>query len=286
MRLMRRHLHLFFVNPGNWIISILSVIVVLALYFLFIRDFTIDAMQNFQVNRHYIELYIDLIMVSGLLVVVNATSCLSICAIFVKDKAQHMINDFLVAPISRTYVYFSYVLAACAISFLVTFLAFVFIGVWFFVEYEFILNLYRVTIMTALILCASMVSSFMLFLFSLAFKSINAFASFNNLFGVVIGFLTGVYIPIGYYPDVIRSVIGGFPLTIITALIRESMGATSLTKLSQGNLQVEDSILTMFGIKAELFQMQISQLQYFFYLAIIIVGMVLWIWGLSKINTH
>ena len=41
---------------------------------------------------------------------------------------------------------------------------------------------------------------------ALMIRSFTSFSTFETLYGVVIGFFTGVYIPIGYYPTIIRNI--------------------------------------------------------------------------------
>ena len=81
-----RHLKLYLKKPTNIILSFLSSGVILSLYFLFIREFTIKAVSNYGFNSQYNELFVDRLMTSGLLIVIGATSVLSIMFIFVKDR--------------------------------------------------------------------------------------------------------------------------------------------------------------------------------------------------------
>ena len=60
--LVYRHLKLFFKNPVNIILSFLSSLVILSLYFLFIRDFTIKAVSDYGFISRYTELFVDQLM--------------------------------------------------------------------------------------------------------------------------------------------------------------------------------------------------------------------------------
>ena len=92
--LIYRHLRLYLKNPANIVLSFLSSFVIISLYFLFIRDFTIKAVGDYGFISNYNELFVDRLMTSGLLIVIEATSVLSIIFIFVKDHYSGIIKDF------------------------------------------------------------------------------------------------------------------------------------------------------------------------------------------------
>jgi multidrug/hemolysin transport system permease protein len=55
-------------------------------------------------------------------------------------------------------------------------------------------------------------TSIVLFITSF-FKSNNAFATASTIIGTLIGFLTGIYLPIGQLPDVVQWVVKVFPVS-------------------------------------------------------------------------
>ena len=77
-------------------------------------------------------------------------------------------------------------------------------------------------------------TSFILFITSFL-KSQNAFATASTIVGTVIGFLTGVYLPIGQLPEGIQWVIKLFPVSHAASLLRQEIMAAPL-KQTFGNL--------------------------------------------------
>lgn len=219
--LVYRHLKLFFKNPVNIILSFLSSLVILSLYFLFIRDFTIKAVSDYGFISRYNELFVDRLMTSGLLIVVGATSVLSIIFIFVKDQYSGIIKDFLVTPISYIKIVYSYFLAAFTVSMVITLLVYIGIEVFFNLVYEEFSSLQIIFYSLLTILCSNIIASLLILIIALGINNFTSFSTFQTLYGVVIGFFTGVYIPIGYYPDVIRNIFFYFPLCQTTSLLRK-----------------------------------------------------------------
>lgn len=218
--LINRHIKLFLKSPTNIILSFLSSLVILSLYFLFIRDFTIKAVSEYGFISNYNELFVDRLMTSGLLIVIGSTSVLSIIFIFVKDMYTGIIKDFSVTPISYIKIIYSYLIAAFIISMIITLLIYFFIKLFFIIYYQNI-NSFKTILYSILIITSSnIISSLLILIIALFINNFNSFATFQTLYGVVIGFFTGVYIPIGYYPTVIRNIFFYFPLCQTTSLLR------------------------------------------------------------------
>ena len=159
-------------------------------------------------------------MTSGLLIVIGSTSVLSIIFIFVKDMYTGIIKDFSVTPISYIKIIYSYFLAAFIISMIITLLIYIFIEL-FFISYYHNINSFKTIFYSILIITSSnIISSLLILIIALFINNFNSFATFQTLYGVVIGFFTGVYIPIGYYPTIIRNIFFYFPLCQTTSLLR------------------------------------------------------------------
>ena len=72
-------------------------------------------------------MFVDRLMTSGLLIVIGATSVLSIILIFVKDHYSDVIKDFLVTSVSYIKIVYSYFFAAFIVSMVIT--LFVYLGI-------------------------------------------------------------------------------------------------------------------------------------------------------------
>ena len=72
-----------------------------------------------------------------------------------------------------------------------------------------------------LIFLSVLASSAMVFFLVSFFSSINAFATASTVIGTLIGFLTGIYIPIGNLPDAVQLIVKIFPVTHAGVLFRQ-----------------------------------------------------------------
>jgi len=190
------------------------------LYFLFIRDFTIKAVADYGFVSDFNSFFVDRLMVSGLFIVIGATSTLSIVAIFIHDKCFGILRDFCVTTLSKVNIIYSYIIAAIIISTFLTLLIYFGVEIFFNIYYD-SFSIKGIISACFLIVVSNIVSSHLIFLIALFLPNITSFSTFETLYGVVIGFFTGVYIPIGYYPNLIRNVFFFFPLTQTTSMLRQ-----------------------------------------------------------------
>lgn len=228
--LIARHLKLYLKKPSNIVLSFLSSLVILSLYFLCIRDFTIKAVSDYGFVSNYNELFVDRLMTSGLLIVIGTTSMLSIVFIFMKDKNNNIIKDFMITKVSKLKIYYSYVFASFIISMVITTL--IYIGIeTYFITTQITFSYQRILHSILTIFLSNMISSLLVVIVAILLKSQTSFSTFETLYGVVIGFFTGVYIPIGYYPDLIRNIFFSFPLCQTTSILRNMETKSVVTEI-------------------------------------------------------
>lgn len=217
--LIYRHLKIFIKNPMNVVLSFLSSGVILSLYFLFIRDFTMKSVHDYGFISNYTNLFVDRLMTSGLLIVIGSTSALSIILIFIKDQACIM-KDFLVTPISKLKIIYSYLFTSILISIFITLITYILIELFFIIQYGSYSSLQTIISSILTILLSNTIACTLILIIALFINNFTSFTTFETLYGVVIGFFTGVYIPIGYYPTIIRNIFFYFPLCQTTSLLR------------------------------------------------------------------
>ncbi|HAC3583775.1 TPA_asm: ABC transporter permease, partial [Listeria monocytogenes] len=94
------------------------------------------------------------------------------------------------------------------------------------------------------VLCCS---SIMFFIASLV-KKASAFSSVSTIVGTVIGFIAGIYLPIGSLPAAVQTAMKCFPFTYGASTIREIMTKEPLKEVFAGNTGAMDATKEMIGI--------------------------------------
>lgn len=260
-----RHLLLNVRDRATLLLSFASAFVILSLYFLFIRDFMMSASIERGMPAQWNELFTDSLMLSGLTVVVGSTGGLGILSIYIRDRESGILRDFLVAPVSRTAILVSYPAAGIFFSFILMLLVSGISLGYLYISYGTSYSFSTVIQGTGILFLSAVLSNFVLFTAAVFLKTSSSFSSFGNLYGVVIGFLTGVYIPIGYYPEIIQKIAGFFPMAQTTSLMRQLMTAPALTQMEAAVPQAAEVLKETFGVHIFVFsRMGNSSLQYFF----------------------
>lgn len=102
---------------------------------------------------------------------------------------------------------------------------------------SFIHNLLRfadyANVFALLLLSVSLASVFNLFLV-LFVRTQNAFSTLGTLVGTVLGFLCGVYVPVGVLPNFAQNLVMYFPISHTTVLLREAFMQNALAPVFDG----------------------------------------------------
>ena len=278
LTLIHRHLKLFLKNSANIVLSFLSSLVILSLYFLFVRDFTIKAVSDYGFVSDYNNLFVDRLMTSSLLIVIGATSVLSIIFIFVKDHYSGVIKDFLVTPVSYIKIVYSYFFAAFIVSMTITLFVYLGIELFFIFVYHDVSSFSTVIFSIFIIFCSNIISSLLMLIVALMIRSFTSFSTFETLYGVVIGFFTGVYIPIGYYPTIIRNIFFYYPLCQTTSLLRNVQTAVITGVILKNYPKSQHSLLyETFGVHLSFHHQtfSINEQLWMIFIVIILLNLVL-----------
>ena len=214
-----RNLILFFKDKAAVFLSFLAEFIIVVLYILFIRDNLIEKFA--QINDA--DLLTDIWMIAGLLGITSVTTTMGACGIMVDDKAGGIDRDFASSPVSRKSVVGGYMTAAVIIGLILSWILFMICRIYILWKYQVDLvcnNL--ITVYVTLIL--STISNCCIVLLVVSFlKSSNALASCCTILGALIGFLTGIYLPMGSMPQSAQLYVKAFPVSHGVVLFRKEL---------------------------------------------------------------
>lgn len=108
----------------------------------------------------------------------------------------------------------------------------------------------------------------------------SAFSGFSTIVGTLIGFLAGIYIPIGILPSYIQKVIILFPTTQSTVLLRELLMTDVLEPMKTiMPSEAYEEINATLGVKLHWNDQLLSSQFSWVYLVgftVVLIGLVLW----------
>ncbi len=214
--LAKRNLQLYFRDKSAVFFSLLSVAILIAVYVFFLGDLIADGLPDFPGKRGLLLTWV----IAGILAVASVTTTLVAFGIYVEDRARRTLEDFRVTPLTPTSLIGSYLLSSVSIGLIMCVATLLAADLMLFAAGEPLLSTVQI-LQSAGIILLSVLSAASLFLLLVGFfRTSNAFAAASTLIGTSIGFLAGIYIPIGSLPGYLQSLIQLIPVSHAALLFR------------------------------------------------------------------
>ncbi|MGE4341778.1 MAG: ABC transporter permease [Bacilli bacterium] len=220
-----RQLKLYFRDKVSVFFSLLSVMIIIGLYVLFLGDIVSSGQ-----GQDY-RTMMDQWIMSGVIAVGGFTTTLGAFGILVDDKTKKIDRDFIVAPIKPTVRVLAYLLSALIIGTLMSLVTLVFAQIYILVYGGPLLTLLELVMVFALIILNVLTSSSIVFLLIIFIKTATTFSTVSTIVGTIIGFVMGIYVPIGNLPGAVQTVIKFFPTSHAAVMFRTVMMERSLDQV-------------------------------------------------------
>ena len=225
-----RNLKLFFRDRASVFFSLLSVIIIIALYALFLGNIQTKELERVAQGNDIPAAgwLVNSWILAGILAVSTVTVSLGAYGTMVEDVHGGQIKDFFVSPIRRLQLVSGYMISSALISFIMNIVAFIIAEAYIILSGgELLTPLQMVETLGILCLSIFAFSSLVCFITSYV-KSPNAFGTLSTIVGTMIGFLTGIYVPIGILPDAIVTVMKFIPFTYSALWLRQIFTAAPM----------------------------------------------------------
>ena len=227
--LIKRNLLLFFKDWQSILFSLLTSIIVLVLYLLFLKGTFVSAIQSAMeqypglasmVLQKDIDMFANLFLLSGILGSAMISVPFSCITVLVKDRANKVDYDILATPMKRGQIIFAYFVSAVLTSTLLTdiILAVGLIGIR--MQGNMYLNASQVVKAFSIVALGSISASAIFMIVVLFFKTVSACEAFFGILSAASGFVIGAYIPISQFSNEVQTVCNLFPASQITIMLR------------------------------------------------------------------
>lgn len=222
MNLVKRNMNLYLRNRSSVLFSFLSMVIILVLNMIFLGDVNEAYLANFvAVEENQVVYMTGSWLMAGIIIVNVVMVTLSALGIMVKDEEDHKIAAFLVAPISRTKLIMSYIIAACVNAFILSIVTLGLSQVYLYISCKSLLSLAAILKLVGVILATIFSLVTFLICIILLVHSTSTFSAISTTIGTLIGFIAGIYLPMGSLSETIQNILKIFPVLYGTALARE-----------------------------------------------------------------
>lgn len=123
--LVLRNNKIFLRNKTNVFLSLLSVIIVISLYVIFLQKLQLDSIEAVVPLTPEIKAMVNEWMISGVISITAVTTTLGAFDIYISDLEKKINADFLTTAISRPSIQYSYCISSVLIGFIFTMFAFI-----------------------------------------------------------------------------------------------------------------------------------------------------------------
>jgi multidrug/hemolysin transport system permease protein len=221
LSLVSRNMKLYFRDKSAVFFSLLSVLVIILVFILFLGKVHTDSIIDTYGNTAGISWLINSWVMAGIIVVNSITVTLAVFGTMVKDQEEKRLAGFFVAPISRAKLVLGYLLSAWIIGVIMTILTFILAQIYIVADGGQILSVMSMIKAFGLTCLNVFSGSAMVFFIAGFIKSTNAFSALSAVLGILIGFLTGIYMPIGNLPEMVQPITQMIPATHGAVLMRQ-----------------------------------------------------------------
>ena len=194
----------------------MGAIIVIALYILFLGDVWTDSL-DIEGSRYLMDSWI----MSGVLAITSITATMGAFGTFVDDRAKGIIRDFDASPVKKYEMAGGYILSTFIIGIIMSLVALIFAEAYIVASGGEFLSAVNMLKVLGIMLLSVISSSALVFFIVSFFHTTQSFATASTILGTLIGFITGVFIPIGALPSVIQWVVMIFPVSHSALLFRQ-----------------------------------------------------------------
>lgn len=238
-----RNIKMYLRDKGAVFFSLLSALIVICLMVFFLGDMNIDGIVELldvfsygeqAENQKNAELLVLAWTSAGILSINAVSISLAVYSGMIKDRVNGRLNAIYTAPISRFTIALSYIAAAWTASVLVCVLTLAITEVYGIVRGMASYTFLEHVELLGMILVNSFVYAALMYPLALLAKSEGAWSGFFTVIGTLVGFLGGIYIPIGSLADRISGVMKCTPIIYGTSMFREVMTKSILERTFEG----------------------------------------------------
>ena len=228
--LLIRNLKVYFRDKASVFFSLLGVLIIFMLYLLFLGDVWVSNLPAVPGARALMDNWI----IAGLLAVTSVTTVMGAFGTMVDDRSRHIIKDFSASPVGRSRIVAGYEVASFTVGTIMSLLTFALGEGYIVLRGGAALPAQSALAVVGLIVLSALCNTAMISLLISFFKSQNAFGTASSILGTLVGFLTGIYLPIGILPDAVQMVIKIFPVSHAALLMRQTMMAVPMQQVFTG----------------------------------------------------
>ena len=230
INLTKRNSLIFLRDRGTVFFSLLAMLIVLMLMGVFLGNMNQEEViellkeyggaRNAKADSVHAKELVQYWTLAGILIVNAVTVTLTVTGNRVTDASQGKLASLYTTPVSRSTIALSYVASAVLIGIFMCILTLAAALGYIKATGGELLDIGALVQILILILLNVCVFAVIMYLFSLFVKSSSAWSGFGTVIGTLVGFLGAIYLPMGFLPEGVATVLKYIPILHGASLMR------------------------------------------------------------------
>jgi multidrug/hemolysin transport system permease protein len=268
LELVKRNMKIYLRDKGTVFFSLLSMLVVLILMLFFLGDMSVEGLtdllsaipgRNAVQDADHAFLFVTLWTCGGIVSINAVTVTLAVYSSMIKDRTEGRLGSICTAPVSRFTISAAYVTAAWICSCIICVLTLVLSEIYCMVKG----GVYFSFLSHLKLLCMIGANSFtyaaLMYLAAVLVKTQGAWSGIGTVVGTLVGFLGGIYLPIGSLAENIGNILKCTPVIYGAKMFRSIMTEEICSEIFSGTPKtLQREYLTAMGVRIDFFDISVS----------------------------
>lgn len=230
--LTKRNLLIFFKDKQTVVFSLLTSIIVLVLYLLFLKGSFVDSINgslssyeglSLLISQEEVDMFANLFLLTGILGSAMITVSYNCLTTLVKDKEKKVDYDILATPVRRGKIILSYFTAAALSSIILTGIILAIGLLVISTQGNIYMSVGDILSAFGVVALGSVSATALFMLVVLFFRSTSASGAFFGMLSAASGFVIGAYLPVSQFSESVQTVCNLFPASHITIVLRNNL---------------------------------------------------------------
>ncbi len=249
--------------------SLLTQIIVLGLFLLFIKNSYVNGIESAlgelksSINKTAVETLVNSWMISGVIGTSVITATMNALSVMVSDKQEKIDFDYNASSVKGSVVVMSYFSGAVLCSLITSFILLTAGLVFLSIIGSFLLTAADILLLYGFVILGSVSAAVILMTVVSFFKKNSTFTAFSILISTLVGFIVGAYIPVSELGETMQTIVNLVPGAQITGLMRNILVSPAIDNIDKalGGLdhgQFKTVVSDMFCVKLKIFGNQVG----------------------------
>jgi multidrug/hemolysin transport system permease protein len=268
LELVKRNMKIYLRDKGTVFFSLLSMLIVLILMLFFLGDMSVGGLtdllsaipgRNAVQDADHAFLFVTLWTCAGIVAINAVTVTLAVYSSMIKDRTEGRLRSICTAPVSRITISAAYVTSAWICSCIICVLTLALSEIYCIVKGGVYFSFFSHLKLFGMIGVNSFTYAALMYLVAVLVKTQGAWSGIGTVVGTLVGFLGGIYLPIGSLAENIGNILKCTPVIYGAKMFRSIMTEEICSEIFDGTPEVlQTEYLDAMGVRIDFFGNSVS----------------------------